>query len=270
MSNAVGAEEWSRRKLLLLLIGVLLATVVLLVGLAYAAVGALAGGRADEPVRADVESFPAGADGERGDAYRDALADEPMLQADEDDLLPAPASLDDPGTFIVYPPTNIGPAGVATGYPRTEAGAVAQLAAIEVAVLTPMTLANARDVFEAWSHQSAAFDEWELAASIRSFHAAAGTQEGDSEITVSAVPVGAQVKGTDGPDWVLACVQLDLTVSVVNEARFGFGHCSRMAWDNPRWVIAAGDPPAQAPSTWPGSQRSVDAGWQRWVERGDS
>jgi hypothetical protein len=78
----------------------------------------------------------------------------------------------------------------------------------------------------------------------------------------------AMVKGTDGPDWVVACVLLDIQVSIRTEARMGYGHCSRMQWAEARWQIAPGVAPAKAPSAWPGSVAAVDAGWLTWQEVG--
>ena len=48
----------------------------------------------------------------------------------------------------------------------------------------------------------------------------------------------------------------------------GYGFCSRMQWHpvEQRWLIAAGTPPAPAPSTWPGSVAAVEAGWLAWTE----
>lgn len=274
MKTNQGTEEWSRRKLLVLLVGIVLTALLLVSGLVFAVASALSGGDEDSSTPVDVSSFPIGANGIRGEAFRNAIAAEPMLQANADDLKPSPASLEPTASFEIPAATLLGAAGVDSGYPHNEAGAVAQLAAIEIAVLTPLNLSNARTVFEAWSQPEADFAKWELAAAIQSFHAAAGTHDGDSEIAVSATPVGAQIKASDGPDWVLACVQFDLTISVATDARFGYGHCARMSWDGQRWVIAAGTPPAQAPSTWPGSQRSIDAGWLNWIdlshEAGDS
>jgi hypothetical protein len=263
-------DAWSERRLQVLLIGTALALLLSLVGLGFAVASVLRGGPADAPLHVDDQAFPMRSDGTRGSAYRDAVAAEPMLQTGEDDLKPAPPARSEQRAFAVDAPTRVGPAHVTTGFRHSAAGAVAQLAAIEVAVMLPMSTQNARDVFEAWSEPAANFKDWELASAIRSFHAAAGTTEGDKRVAVTAEPVGAQVKGGDGPDWVLACVQMDITVSVTSEARFGYGHCSRMAWNGSRWLIGSGNPAAQAPATWPGSQRSVEAGWLRWVERGDS
>lgn len=268
MSDTGADAGWGRRKLIALLIGATAAAAILLAGLAIVVINAIGTGNPDRS--APAKSFPIRADGLRGVDYRNSVAARPMLQASASDLKPAPASLAQQGTLVVDPPTDTGKAHVSTGFPHSKAGAVAQLAAIEVATLIPMSIPNAKDVFTAWSEPGASFRNWELAAAIRSFQVASKAGDGDRDTVVTATPVGAQVKGSDGPDWVLACVQLDMTIKVAKEARFGYGHCSRMQWSGGRWLIGSGTPPTQAPSTWPGSQRSVDAGWLRWVERDDS
>jgi len=85
---------------------------------------------------------------------------------------------------------------------------------------------------------------------------------------VVATPAGAQVKGTDGPGWVLACVLLDMRATITADARMGYGYCERMQWRSGRWMIAPGTPPARAPSTWPGSDLSIKAGWRTWATSG--
>ena len=84
----------------------------------------------------------------------------------------------------------------------------------------------------------------------------------DPGTTVSVTPVAAQVKATDGPDWVVACVLSDVRAVIDVEARMGFGYCERMQWDGTRWLIAPGEPPALAPSTWPGTDLAYAAGWR--------
>ena len=268
MSVHQSDAEWSRRHLLTALGAVLIAAVLLVAGLVYAVSTAL--GRspaAPTATGSPHRTWAADADGIRGDEYRDATAAEPMLQSGPQDLLPAAPALQRPKRIVVGSATRTGPADVPTGFDHTPEGAVGQLAAIETAVLTPMSLEYARDVHARWAMDGAAFEEWELAASIQAFHAAAGTVDGDGTVLLTTTPVGAQIKATDGPDWVLACVQLDITVVVVDESRFGYGHCERMQWADDRWMIAPGDPPAQAPSTWPASQRSLGAGWLMWVDQ---
>ena len=92
--------------------------------------------------------------------------------------------------------------------------------------------------------------------------------EKDIASSVVATPAAAQVKGTDGPDWVLACVLLDMRATITADARMGYGYCERMQWRAGRWMIAPGTPPARAPSTWPGSDLSIKAGWRTWATSG--
>ena len=42
----------------------------------------------------------------------------------------------------------------------------------------------------------------------------------------------------------------------------GYGTCERLQWTGDRWLIGPGTPPVRAPSTWPGSDAAVRAGWQ--------
>ena len=59
-------------------------------------------------------------------------------------------------------------------------------------------------------------------------------------------PAAIQIKGTDGPDWVVACVLLDVRAALKAEARMGYGTCERMQWTGDRWLIGPGAPPALA------------------------
>ena len=86
--------------------------------------------------------------------------------------------------------------------------------------------------------------------------------------SVVATPAAAQVKGTDGTDWVLACVLLDMRATITADAAMGYGYCERMQWSADRWMIGPGTPPARAPSTWPGSDLSIKAGWRTWATSG--
>ena len=107
-----------------------------------------------------------------------------------------------------------------------------------------------------------------MVANVQAFlgaTAAGGTSVGG---TVVATPVAAQVKGSDGPDWTVACVLLHVRARIAAEAVTAYGHCERMTWlpQQERWVIAAGDPPARAPSTWPETDLARQAGWRTWVD----
>lgn len=72
---------------------------------------------------------------------------------------------------------------------------------------------------------------WEMTRNVQAFlTAAAGTAAGrgagrgagdstDDMVVVSAILAEGQVKGTDGPDWVLACVLLDVRAWILAQAR---------------------------------------------------
>jgi hypothetical protein len=74
--------------------------------------------------------------------------------------------------------------------------------------------------------------------------------------------VQGQIKGTVGPDFVVACVLGEATVSAATVGRGGAGDCQRMVWSDERWWIGPGAQPAPAPSAWPGSADAIRAGWR--------
>ena len=180
-----------------------------------------------------------------------------------------PAAVAGP-TITIPASTRPGPASVPAGFPRTPQGAVAQLAAIETTVLQGMSIAAANQVYEQWALPGGVgVVGWEITQDVQAFLTTAQMgPEKDIASSVVATPAAAQVKGTDGPDWVLACVLLDMRATITADARMGYGYCERMQWRAGRWMIAPGTPPARAPSTWPGSDLSIKAGWRTWATSG--
>ena len=260
------AIPWSRNRLLAMLAGIGVAICTLLAGLAIAVWSAVA-----EP--APTVSGPAV---NRPDSpavsVRDRIAAAPMASVDPDAAFsPDPATTVIPQIVVPVASVEAGPAGVPAGFPHTAPGAVGQLAAIEKTVLESMSLPVARDIHQAWVEPGGpAVEDWELTRDVQAFLAAGrqGGQTKDVTTLVSATPAAAIVKGVDGPDWVVACVLMDVQVSIRTDARMGYGFCSRMEWSptEQRWLIAAGTPPAAAPSTWPGSRAAMAAGWLSWAE----
>lgn len=203
---------------------------------------------------------------------RDQIAAEPMPEVSQDAGFTPDPALNPARPILIPVATNgRGQAGVATGFPQTPEGAVAQLAAIEQTVLEAMSLPVTREVHDAWALPGApAYEQWELTDNVRAFLGSGrqGGQEKDAATVIRATPAMALVKGTAGPEWVVACVLLDIGVSIRTDARMGYGHCSRMQWADGRWQIAPGTAPARAPSAWPGSVAAVEAGWLTWQEAG--
>lgn len=249
---------WPRWRLIATLAGIAAA------GLALIAGAALLAGRSLLPQPAPV----AGGGSWVVDA-RDRIAAAPMVSVPPEASRTGTPAAQPPGTITVPLATIDGPAGVRTGFPHTPEGAVGQLAAIEIRAIEAMSLPITRQVHQAWVLPGAADAAgWEVSRAVQAFLVAAG-QEGDTRddtTMVAAIPAAGLVKGVDGPDWVLACVLLDVRASIVADSRIGWGHCERMAWTGGRWMVGAGSPPALAPSTWPGSQAAADAGWLVWQE----
>lgn len=251
---------WPQWKLYLLAVGVLSTVLALFVGLGLALATMI---RPTPPAPAT----PIAIGEVRGDAYRDQLAAQPMLQVPAAAASTPNVSNELAPTLLVPVADALGPAGVPTGFPHTPEGAIAQLAAIEVTVVEAMSIPVAHGVHETWRLPGGTTaSEWAMTRNVQVFLTTLGDQGNakDDSVLVSATPAAGQVKGTDGPDWVLACVLLDVRAAVATTARIGYGHCERMAWHDERWQIAPGTPPAKAPSTWPGSELALQAGWRTW------
>lgn len=258
-------EPWSRRRLIALAVGVGLVVVMLVVGLGLAVRSAVTHARHDDAP----ESSGGQATGEAVD--RDAVLAAPMLPVSEQDSRQGVPAATPAAALTVPNSTTTGPARVVSGFPHTPEGAVGQLAAIEQTVLMAMDVARAREVHQAWTVPGAvSVEAWPLMGNVRSFLGSArmGDQL-DSGASVTAVPVGAQVKGVDGPDWVVACVLMDVRALVRVESRMAYGYCEAMAWRRGRWMIASPRAAAVAPSTWPGTDLAREAGWRTWHVAGE-
>ena len=258
------AGGWTRWRLLATLGAAATTALALLAGLVLAVGYALTPTTAQQvPAIAGSPTAPA-----QGTAYRDQVAAAPMLTVPPD-AASTPEIATVVGPVMTVPVATIaGPAGVGSGFPNTPEGAVAQLAAIEVTVVDAMSIPVTHQVYDAWAMPSGVgAANWELTGHVSSFLTAAGGSGSakDGSVLVSATPVAAQIKGSDGPDWVLGCVLLDVHATIVTDARIGYGHCERLQWTGDRWMIAPGAPPAAAPSTWPGSDLSIRAGWRTWT-----
>jgi hypothetical protein len=264
------APEWSRQKMLALLIGAGLTAVLLVGGIVMAVVYAV------HPVRHTAEQDTTsttstmgggGTSGQPGTAVdaRDALADKPMAGVDEDAAHPGPVSTNDPGTPIALPAaTSTGPAQVPTGFPHTPQGAMAQLAAIDQTALQSSTFAGARAVIKGWAMPGGpTTSSWSGVQAMAEFFDAAGLSGGgNSQLAIVASPLMGQIKGSVGPDFVVPCVDFEIDVTLEQTSRAAAADCQRMVWNGIRWMIGPGPEPAPAPSVWPDTDTAIAVGYR--------
>jgi hypothetical protein len=268
---------WGRRRLLGILVAGIAVAASLAGGLIYALVLAVGGPGSDTVAAVGPASGVAGrlaragsggaGRAARGAAHRDRVAAARMVSVPADAMLPAEA--DDPAPVGIEIPTGqvLGPAQILTGFPRTPGGAIGQLAQIDLGALQALSVPVAREVYRGWALPGGIGpDRWRITRGVRAFLAAGAMGEASVPGSwVEVEPAAGLVKGTDGPDWVTACVLLKVTAGYRGDGRVGFGHCERMQWAGGRWMVAPGPPPAPAPSTWPGTAAANRAGWRPWI-----
>ncbi len=267
---------WSRQQLLALLAAGAVVTVLLGVGLVLAVVDALrppqnrtgdtsAAGAAVAAAGSTAASGGGGrGSGPAAGAGRDELAARPMPTAPQSASHPMRVSRADPGEPIVLPPaTGSGPAGVPTGFDHTPEGALAQLAAIDSAALSSASLPGARAVIAGWAVPGGPTPAgWSGVRAMAGLLDAAGVAGGTGQLAVLATPAMGLVKGTVGPDFVVACVDFAVDVTVNSTARGAVADCQRMVWTGQRWMIGAGAEPAEAPSVWPSTDLAYRVGYR--------
>ena len=194
----------------------------------------------------------------------DQLAAAPLPSAGLDQALPGPL------TTALTPPIQLptasalGPAGVAAGYPQTAAGALAQLAAIDIAALGSGSITRAQQIIAAWAGPGGPTPEsWSGVRAVAALLSGAGlSADGDPRLSVQVTAPMGLIKGSIGTDFVVPCLDLLVTVTLGGHRQAAaVADCQRMVWRTGRWVIGAGAEPATAPSVWPGTQAAVEAGY---------
>lgn len=274
------APQWSRQKMLALLIGVGVGCIVLLAGLVLAVVYAIHPVRSDGHHSATGGSNQTGGGGAAGSGGsraaadpRDVLANQAMPAVSGDAAQPGPVSAADPPSTIVVPAaTAQGPAQVPTGFPHTPQGALGQLAAIDQVALESGTLTGARSVITSWAMPGGPTPStWSLVqALVTLFNTSGVSSGGSSQLALVLTPVMGEIKGSVGPDFVVPCIDFELDVTLQQTARAADADCQRMVW-NPdpstpggaggRWMIGPGSEPANPPSVWPDTGTAVDVGY---------
>ncbi len=264
------APEWSRQKMLALLIGTGATAALLIAGIVLAAVYAVHPVRhtADRGTRSTSAAGSGDTQGARrsgtADDPRDALADRPMAIVDELASHPGPVSTNDPATPITLPAaTSTGLAQVPTGFSHTPQGAMAQLAAIDQNALQSGTLSGARAVIHGWAMPGGpTTSSWSGVQALAEFFAAAGLSGGgNSQLAIVATPLMGQIKGSVGPDFVVPCIDFEIDVTLAQTARGAAADCQRMVWNGTRWMVGPGSEPAPAPSVWPDTDTAIAVGY---------
>ena len=266
--SAAPVGAWGRAKVLALLVAGALAGLLLLTGLGLALYYAIAPSPAVGNKASTVPSQKAAAGSRRpGDlerTRRDDLAAAPMPPGSANDAQPSVLSTRDPGFIVLPKATTVGPVGVPAGFAHTPAGALAQLAAIDTAALDSASVGGARAVIDHWAAAGGPTSvTWSGVRAMADFLSAAGLSAGKPpDLALVATPLMGLVKATDGGDWALACVDFEVDATLAQTARVAVADCQRMAWAGNRWVIGPGAEPAPAPSIWPGTDASIDAGYK--------
>ena len=263
--------RWSRHKMLTLLAGAALMTMVLVVGLVISVIVSFSPAhpgsrdiRTSGSLATRMTTRPSSQPSEPR-AIEDSLAARSMPTVGEDASHPGPVSTRDPGaTILLPPPTATGPAGVPTGFGHTPDGAMAQLAAIDQAALQSGSLAGARTVIAAWALPGGpTATSWSVVAALGALFDAAGLSGGGSpQLALVLTPLMGLVKGSVGADFTVPCIDFELDVTLTLTARGATADCQRMAWNGVRWMIAPGAEPATPPSVWPDTDTAIAVGYR--------
>lgn len=250
--------EWTRRRLQILLGAVAVVVLAMAAGGVWSVVSMLTGSPAGDGTGSDSTQ-----------SAQDQLADKQLPDAPLEAAQPGSLSSGETGTLEVPAPMEVGEVGVATGFPHTPEGALAQLAAIDTTALTSASVRVAQEVITAWAAPGGPTAEsWSGVQGLAALLESAGmSSEAQNTITIGAEPKMGFIKGTVGDDFVIPCIDFIITATTASgqSQQVAAADCQRMVWQDGRWVIGEGEEPAPAPSLWPGSQASFDAGYQ-WLE----
>lgn len=261
LTTGSAATGWSRGRLRMY-VGLLTLTAASLIAAAvWGAISVLSGERS--PVSTD-------------DADPKANA---LVSDERQDItlaLPAELAVHQGATLTLPPATTTGPAGVPSGFPRTPEGAVAQLAALDEAVLEGMSIPAALAAAEAWIAPGGPVPtEWSVVRGLEALLTTAQQPAQGSALQLELTAAMAKVEtdptvdaGASFDSQVVACVDFVLSLVGVATEQIAAADCQRMTWTNSRWLIAPGPEQPSPTSLWPGTPESLAAGW-RWVVNPD-
>jgi hypothetical protein len=268
--------DWSRRRMVALVIGVAGLVILLAWGLILSLLTVIPS-KADRRGHLTVSGAPTtsvAVSPQAAAAARDELAARPMPtpSAAAVDVyrpwMPAPLSTRDPGAGIVLPPARrMDRLGVATGFPRTPQGAIAQLAAIDQVALQSASLPGIRAVIAEWAASDGPTPTtWSGVKAMAGLLNAAGLPgSGSPSLNLVATPAMGLIKGIVGDDFAVVCVDFAVEVTLDQTRSAAVADCQRMLWQEGRWVIGPGAEPAEAESVWPDTDAAYDVGFRDLV-----
>ncbi len=252
--------EWTRVRLQILLGAAVVVVLAMVAGGVWSVVSMLTGSSS---------SSGGGAGADSALSAEDRLANKELPGAPLEAAQPGTLSSGETGTLQIPAPMEVGEVGVATGFPHTPEGALAQLAAIDATALSSASVPVAQEVITAWAAPGGPTAEnWSGVQGLVALLESAGmSSEAQNTFTIGAEPKMGFIKGTVGEDFVIPCIDFIITATTASgqPQQVAAADCQRMVWQDGRWVIGEGEEPAPAPSLWPGSQASFDAGYQ-WLE----
>jgi hypothetical protein len=264
---------WGRNKLVALLAGAMIAVLLIAFGLVLAIYytlhnsrrssslsGRAPAGDASTPQRDPVAKAAPGSERAR----QDALASTPMPSVELEASRPGTVSTRNPGVILIPGASRTGPAGVPSGFAHTPQGALAQLAAIDQTAMQPASLDGVRKVIASWAAPGGPTPEsWSAVKAMADFLESAGLSGGGTQqMSLVVTPLMGLIKGTAGPDFVVACVDFEFDATIVATQRVASADCQRMLWRGGRWIIGPGSEPATPPSVWPDTDIAVSVGYQ--------
>jgi hypothetical protein len=268
------AKPWDRSKLVTILAVALAAGFLGVVGLGLAIYYTIhPGHHAPDPGTTQAGPGPSGTSSsptspppgqETGQYDQDMLAAKPMPVVGLDASQPGPVSTRNPGVIVLPRATRTGATGVATGFPHTPEGALAQLAAIDQAAMQSGSLPGVRAVIAAWAAPGGPTPQsWSGVAAMAEFLDAAGLSGGGSpQMALVVTPLMGLIKGTVGPDFVVPCVDFQFDATLTATQHVAQADCERMVWQGNRWMIGPGPEPATPPSVWPDTDTAISVGYK--------
>lgn len=256
-----GPQEWDRRRLQVLL------------GIAVFVVIAVAAG-----IVWSVQALITGSDASASDTAASRSSEQQVTGSGQAgttlaEAQPGPLSTGSAGTISLPQAAKLGESQVATGFPRTSAGALAQLIAIDQRAIGSASVVTAQDVIATWATPGGPTTQtWSGVEAVTVLLSSAGLPaNGSTDLQVVLDPAMGTVKKDPATATVMGCVDFVVTITVTGTAgrgpanRIAVADCQRMVWNEGRWMIGPGTEPAPSPSLWPGTQASYDAGYQ-WLE----